>query len=232
MGSVGCVSDDSDAGRSAGRNGESPITSLVTPSPMPTPKPEWLTPAPTDQPIFDFETMLKHVPAYRIQIFGDNVSLARPPNWVVIFLDPLCAYCNTFYWETLPLITKALRKHGGVLLYSHFLTASEFIDLYTPVVALECAGIVGGKNVFWAFLDQQRRSGTEYERLLEFARDLNIDERAFSNCLKDPQVRNAIDEEVGRAFQVYGLYGSPAFVINGRLFYGPYFSADDANIWR
>ncbi len=155
------------------------------------------------------------VPSYRIL---GNLDPASPPkNWLVMFFDPLCGFCQKFYLESFDLLMSELTENK-VVMYAHLLTVSSGNPtlLNTPVMALECAGKLGGANTFWQYLQRLKYEGLQQvNELVNAAKDLNLNEDAFRTCMRDTSVANALVQESDNVYARYPFRGTPAFILNG-----------------
>jgi len=129
---------------------------------------------------------------------------------VVVFSDPRCPYCRQLAREVEP---KLIEQFGDrlALTYRHFAVLGE--DSQRAAVALDCAGQAGK---FWEYhsLVYRDEAAPEFsrERLLEWAREVGLDEAAFGACLDAPNRQVEVDFRVGEALRVRG---TPTTFVNG-----------------
>ena len=166
-------------------------------------------------------------------IVVENVSVDDDPSWgpedapvtIVEFSEFLCPYCQRFALQTLPLIRQA---YEGKIRYVY----RDFIIHGEPALkiseATECAD---DQEKFWEYHDllweeyqtvgQQAQTGVEglVSTLKEYASDLGLDTATFDDCL-DTGKHTAEVQKDYQDGQSYGVGGTPAFFVNGRLVSG------------
>lgn len=86
--------------------------------------------------------------------------------------------------------------------------------------AAEAARCAGDQGQFWPYHDKLMAGGTDASpgRLRGYALELGLDLAAFEQCATSGRHRAALQKEVAEASQ-FGLAGTPAFFINGRVLY-------------
>jgi protein-disulfide isomerase/uncharacterized membrane protein len=142
---------------------------------------------------------------------------------VVEFADLQCGYCKRTATE--------LKK-----LYSVYSDRVLFVFKHFPMNPNCNPGVKNNKHRyacdaarasvcaqkqqrFWAFHDlafkNQHQLGAEY--LLAYAKEVGVEEAAFSSCLKDPASLASVreDAEVGASLDIHG---TPRIFINGKLY--------------
>lgn len=80
--------------------------------------------------------------------------------------------------------------------------------------ATACAHVVGK---FWPYHDAAMKPGSfDRARLTALAKDIGLDVKAFESCLEREDVKTLLRRALDEAAR-YGLTGSPALFVNGRL---------------
>lgn len=79
--------------------------------------------------------------------------------------------------------------------------------------AAECANVQGK---FWEYHDKLYLNQTDLSdaRLIEYAREVNLDADAFANCLESGQFEAEVAEDYAAGIEA-GVRGTPTFFING-----------------
>lgn len=133
---------------------------------------------------------------------------------IVEFSDFRCPYCARFSAQTLdPLFD--LYEGQIRLVYRDF----PVVGGEQAAMASECAH---DQDAFWEYHDllfENQSALTGTETLVDLARQLDIDLEAFQSCLED----QTYSDEVAADFQdgvSYGVRGTPAFFVNGRMISG------------
>jgi protein-disulfide isomerase len=144
------------------------------------------------------------------------------PITIVEFSDFECGYCKRFNDTTLQQVVDQYVKTGKVKFsYRHypFLAASSL----PKAIVSECAGEQGK---FWemhnVLFGGQIGRGNEQEindQAIAFAKQWNLDEAKFNNCLSDAAVRERVMKDAEVA-QQSGVRGTPTFFVNGEPLVG------------
>ena len=138
----------------------------------------------------------------------------RPGYDDVEYSDYECPYCQ----QTQPALDKVEAEYKGKIafaykdtplpMHSHAQKAAE---------AAHCAGVQGK---YWEYHDLLFKTRQlEIPQLKEGARTLNLDSKAFDECLDSGAQAATVKAQAadGAALQ---LQGTPSFLINGRFFNG------------
>lgn len=151
----------------------------------------------------------------------EGPALGRPeaPVTVIEFSDFQCGFCKKFWAETLPRLKETYITPGRVrFMYRHLVVLGEHSA--QAALAAECAGEQGK---FWAYHDRlfasQGPLAFVRSRLVQYAKELDLNVEAFSQCLDSRKHAKKIDGET-RLGQSLGARGTPTFFINGRLLIG------------
>ena len=151
--------------------------------------------------------------APRVEVAHDPARVrgnAKAPVMIVEFSDYQCPYCH----QVEPTVKAVLAKYGDrvSLAYRDFPLTAIHSQAEISAEASRCA-LEQGK--FWEYHDQLfTASKLEKDALLEYARNLKLDEKQFEACLTSEKYKADInkDEQDGRKA---GVNGTPGFFING-----------------
>ncbi len=157
------------------------------------------------------------------------------PNAEIKFVeysDPSCPYCKTFN----PTMVDIMNQYGPsgkvAWVYRSFPldTPDQNGNILHPNAnhesqALECAATVGGNDKFWAFekklyettpsVTGQTPNGLDQSLLPVIAKDVGIDQSAFSNCLNDGQEKQTVKDQALSGANA-GVSGTPtSFIVLG-----------------
>ena len=134
----------------------------------------------------------------------------KAPVMIVEFSDFQCPYCR----QVEPVVKDLLTKYGDKisLSYRDFPLTSIHSQAEIAAEASRCA-LEQGK--FWEYHDQMfAASSLEKDSLVEYARNLKLDEKQFSTCLTSEKYKADIDKDAQEGRKA-GVTGTPGFFVNG-----------------
>ena len=115
----------------------------------------------------------------------------------------------------MPLLEQVLEKNPDTvkLVYKNFPIGSHKFALQAATAALAA----GAQGKFWEFHDQlfQNYNKLSDQKINEIALSLNIDQEAYQQKLKDPEIGNLIRRDTMEG-RLIGVRGTPTIFINGR----------------
>jgi len=141
---------------------------------------------------------------------------------IVLFEDYQCPYCRKFFTEVESKLYEEFIKVGKVkLIVKNFPILGP--ESYKAALAAECASEQGK---FWEYRQMlydnqfgQNLGVFSDKNLIKFAKNLNLNEELFSQCLLNEKYKNKIEEERNIGFSLK-ISGTPAFWINGEVYVG------------
>jgi protein-disulfide isomerase len=157
----------------------------------------------------------------------DGLNLGDPnaPVKVVEFADFQCPYCQ-LYWEQIEptIIQKYISTNKIYYTYSPMaFVGQESID------AAEAAYCANDQGKFWEYRDYlfanhtgENVSDFTQEKLLTFAKKLNLDMDSFKSCLTTGKYAQAVNDANTYASN-QGVNSTPSIMVNGKVY-----SADQA----
>lgn len=130
---------------------------------------------------------------------------------LIEFSDLECPFCAQLH----PTLKRIVKERDDVKwVFRHFPLTSIHSRAFDAAVASECVAKLGGNEAFWNFTDamfaNQRNLGDSL--YAETAASLGIDAVAFSSCVKDSGVAQAVREDSDEAVQSGGR-GTPFVVV-------------------
>lgn len=161
-------------------------------------------------------SQIAEVPSYRVK------GNPKAPITIIEYSDFQCPFCARFTRNTLPQIlkeygdkVKVVFKHLPLPFHQYAQKAAE---------AAECAGKIGGAKAFWAmhdklFYEGQPQGRLDVASLKQFAKEIGLDEKKFSQCLDSGETSAIVNQDVIEA-QRLGVRGTPTFFINGKVVRG------------
>ena len=150
---------------------------------------------------------------------GPTKGREDAPITIVEFSDFQCGFCRRFWQETLPRLEAAYINPGKArFVYRHLIALGPLSE--QAAHGAECAREQGK---FWPYHDRLfEQTGplafTE-KRLKGYARDLELEGKAFDTCMASGRHRDRIRQETQVA-RYLGATGTPTFLINGQLLIG------------
>ena len=146
-------------------------------------------------------------------VLGDN----NAPITIVEFGDYQCFYCNKFFHETEDQINENYIKTGK---------AKMIFKDYTiigpdSVVSAHAAHCADEQGKFWEYHDAlynnwngENNGWASAENQFKFAKDVGLDEKAFTECMMSEKYKEKIQASSEDA-KTLGLTGTPAFFVIG-----------------
>ena len=134
----------------------------------------------------------------------------KAPVMIVEFSDYQCPYCH----QVEPTLKDVLAKYGDKvsLAYRDFPLSAIHSQADIAAEASRCA-LEQGK--FWEYHDQLfTASKLEKDALIEYARNLKLDDKQFGTCLTSGKYKAEIDKDLQEGKKA-GVSGTPGFFING-----------------
>ncbi len=151
--------------------------------------------------------------APRVEVAYDPARVRgnpKAPVMIVEFSDYQCPYCHSVE----PTVKELLAKYGDKvsLSYRDFPLTAIHSQALIAAVASRCA-LEQGK--FWEYHDQLFASSKlEKDDLIEYARNLKLDDKQFGSCLTSEKYKADIDKDLQEGKKA-GVNGTPGFFING-----------------
>lgn len=161
-------------------------------------------------------------PNIRQDVKYDNAPVKGEKNakvTIVEFSDFQCPYCGRFYEQTLPSIQKDYIDTGKVKLAFRHFPLDNIHDYAIPAAeASECANEQGK---FWEYHDEifENQGLLNNEVLSTWAKDIGLDVEKFDKCMKDGKYKSKVQKDMSEGSS-YGVRGTPAFFINGKILVG------------
>jgi len=132
---------------------------------------------------------------------------------VIEYSDFECPFCQRFH----PTMQKLINENNDIRwVYRHFPLTSIHPQAQASAAAVECAGRIGGNDVFWQYADklfenQATLGDPLYERL---ARDLGVDLAQFNSCRTSSDIAQKISDDTTEAVG-NGARGTPFGLVIG-----------------
>ena len=152
-------------------------------------------------------------------VSSDDHILGNPNAAVMIveYSDPECPFCKQFH-STMQRIMDEYGRDGNVAwVYRQFPIVGLHKKAPYEAQATECAAEIGGNSKFWEYttaLYNRTESNDSFntDDLPKLAKEMNIDESKFTDCLKSGRMKARVDEDI-RDAQAAGFEGTPMSVL-------------------
>lgn len=139
------------------------------------------------------------------------------PITIVVYSDLECPFCKIFH-ETMK---QAMAVYGDKIrwVYKHFPLDQIHPKADKEAEAAECAGELGGNDVFWAYIDKvfeitPSNNGLDSALLSGIAQDLGLDKKKFESCLTSGKYADLVEAQFQEGVRL-GVDGTPGSFING-----------------
>jgi len=134
-------------------------------------------------------------------IFGSKDSLVT----IVEFSDTECPYCKNFHKSLIEVLPEYEGKISWV--YRHLPLPQLHPKAPREAEATECAGELGGNDMFWAYTNRlfeitPSNNGLEDSQLPEIAETVGLDKDKFIECLNSGDMTKRVTEDSEGAVQI------------------------------
>ena len=143
---------------------------------------------------------------------------ADAPVTIVEFSEFQCPFCKKYFDETYPQIVKNYVLTGKVKYVFRDFPLEFHPNAQKAAEAAECAGEQGQ---YWQMHDELFRNQDRLDvvSLKSYAKELKLDTAKFDACLDNGDMAEEVKKDAVDG-QSYGVTGTPAFFINGKLISG------------
>lgn len=142
------------------------------------------------------------------------------PVTIIDFSDYECPFCGRFYEQTLPQIKSDYIDKGKVKLVYRDFPLSFHQNAQKAAEAAECAGEEGDEE-YYKMHDKLFGQGVAggVSTFKQYAKEIGIDTGKFNSCLDSGKMASEVQKDFNDG-QSYGVQGTPAFFVNGKLISG------------
>ena len=152
-------------------------------------------------------------------VTSDDHILGSPSASVIIveYSDTECPFCKQFH-STMQQIMDEYGKDGRVAwVYRQFPIVGLHKKAPYEAQATECAGDIGGNSKFWEYttaLYNRTESNDSFnaDDLPKLAKEMNIDQSKFTDCLKSGRMKSKVDEDIRDGVSA-GFEGTPMSIL-------------------
>lgn len=161
-------------------------------------------------------------PVELLALKKDDHVLGNPNADVLIieYSDTECPFCKRFH-ETMNQVMEQYGKSGSVAwVYRHFPLDQLHPKARKEAEALECAGELGGNELFWKYTNRvfeitPANNGLDLAKLPEIAGELGLDVTRFNACLSSEKYATRVQRDFESGVQI-GVRGTPYSVVWNR----------------
>jgi protein-disulfide isomerase len=140
---------------------------------------------------------------------GEFVYGNEKADYVLVeYSDTECPYCKVFHNTVKNIVDNSNGKIAWV--YRHY-PLSFHPKAPKQAEAIECAGEIGGKEKFFAYIDKifevtPSNNGLEESELPNIAEAIGLDRNKFNECLSSGKMKAKVDSDTkdGRKYKVEG----------------------------
>src|SRR3989344_1230452 len=140
------------------------------------------------------------------------------PVTIVEFSDYQCPFCERFYLQTLDQLKKEYIDTGKVKLVYRDFPLDFHPNAQKAAEAAECAG---EQNKYFQMHDKlfENQVALDTDDLKKYAKDIGLNTAQFNTCLDTGKMASEVESDYQEGVN-YGVSGTPAFFINGKLIEG------------
>lgn len=148
----------------------------------------------------------------------DRIKGSRDAKLIIVeFSDPECPYCKVFHKTMQGLMAEYGQDGKLAWVYRHYPLDSLHRKARAESEAMECAGIVGGNEAFWAFTDEvfsrtNSNDSLDSAELPKIASLVGLDMNAWNNCVSNGDSKEIVEAQVRDAI-ASGARGTPYSVL-------------------
>lgn len=163
-------------------------------------------------------------PTEPVEVSLGNAAIKGDKNAPVTMLefsDFECPFCGRFFLNTMPQIVSEYIDKGKVKLAFRHFPLGFHANAKPAAMATECAREQGGDEMFYKFHDKifTDQQSLSVDNLKKWAGELGLKTAKFNDCLDTKKYEKQVDADLADG-QSFGVSGTPAFFINGRLISG------------
>jgi protein-disulfide isomerase len=156
----------------------------------------------------------------RPRMTAQNNTMGDPnaPVHIIEYSDFQCPYCQRFWSETEPQLTKEYVNTGKV--YFEYRSKGSFIGEESGSAA-EGAYCAGDQNKFWEYHDilftnltGENVGDSTKNKLIAYAKVLDLSTEEFASCISEGRHRRTVELDEADA-EANGVSAVPTFFING-----------------
>ncbi|MBN1258941.1 DsbA family protein [Candidatus Peregrinibacteria bacterium] len=156
-----------------------------------------------------------------VEVSVDNDALkgdANAPVTIVEFSEYQCPYCKRYVDQTLSQINEKYIKTGKVKYVFRDFPLGFHQNAKPAAMAAECVHEKGGDEAYWKYHDVlfANQSAIDPDSLKKYAKEMGYD---IAACLDNEKFADEVEADLAEG-QKYGVQGTPAFFVNGRLVSG------------
>jgi len=158
----------------------------------------------------------KKITRYRVEV---SDSPFRGPENAKVTIIEFSDYQCPFSKKVQPTIEKILEKYPNNV--RHVFKQHPLAFHKDAPLASEASLAAGEQGMFWEMhgIIFENQKKLKEDDLLEYAKELGLDEEQFKASLGDHRYKPQVDREIQQAVKI-GATGTPAFFVNGRYLSG------------
>lgn len=148
----------------------------------------------------------------------DHIRGSKDAKLIIVeYSDTECPYCKAYHAALKQIYIDYSKDSKVAWVYRPFPLVELHSKAPKEAEALECAGELGGQNIFWDYTDEifaetPSNDGLEPLVLPQIADKVGIDVKAFNTCLSSGKYAHKIQESVDATLAL-GAVGTPYTVL-------------------
>ena len=163
-------------------------------------------------------------PSAKVDVSAEDDAVLgnkNAPVTIIEFSDYECPFCGRHFTQTYPQLKKDYIDTGKVKIVFRDFPLSFHQNAQKAAEAAECAGEQGGDAVYFRMHDKlfQNQDSLSVDNYKKWAKEIGLDSTKFNSCLDSGKMASEISKDMADGSS-YGVQGTPAFFINGKLVSG------------
>lgn len=135
-------------------------------------------------------------------------------NIIYEYSDLECPFCKNFHFTTKQLMENYGKDGKLAIVFRHFPLDQLHSKARSEAIATECAAELGGNDAFWQYLDliftnTPSNNGLDLAQLPNFAEQIGLDKKAFTQCLDNPEMADRVEADYQDGLKA-GVLGTPS----------------------
>ncbi|PIN90132.1 hypothetical protein COU57_04520 [Candidatus Pacearchaeota archaeon CG10_big_fil_rev_8_21_14_0_10_32_14] len=160
--------------------------------------------------------------AVKVSVDDDAVEGKKDAKVTIVeFSDYECPFCKRNYDQSYVQLKKEYIDTGKVKYVLRDFPLSFHPQAQKAAEAAECAGELGGDDAYFKMHDKLFGEGVEggVATFKTYAKTIGIDQKKFDTCLDSGKMAAEVAKDQADGTS-YGVQGTPAFFVNGKLISG------------
>lgn len=164
------------------------------------------------------------LPEKKVEVSQDDdavIGSKDAPVTMIGFVDFECPHCASFANTTLYRLKEKYADTGKLKIIVRDFPLEMHENAKNASMAAECLRDQGGDEMYWSYINIlfQNQMDLSIEGLKTYAKLFEINQEEFEGCLVNETYKEEVEKDILDGI-TYGVEGTPASFINGRLITG------------